>query len=207
MLANTFLTSIFDWRISSKFTTFLTKLSYDVDHFNELLLLFALNQFAEILGGYLAGSLAIMSDAAHLLSDCISFIVALLAIVWAKKSPNNHMTFGYKRIGMFQYIFWNASTLLHSNIYSMSIFCLLVFIWNLTEVLGAIMSIFGIWLLTTFLFYFAFNRLMYQDFDIDADTMMIVSALGIVINIMYVLFIHFVFTRTLAWLYFKCLFT
>lgn len=52
------------------------------------------------------------------------------------------------------------------------------------EVLGAIMSIFGIWLLTTFLFYFAFNRLMYQDFDIDADSMMIFSALGIVINIM-----------------------
>lgn len=78
---------------------------YDVDHFNEMLLLFAMVQFAEILGGYLAGSLAIMSDAAHLLSDCISFIVALLAIVWAKKSPNNHMTFGYKRIGMFEYIF------------------------------------------------------------------------------------------------------
>lgn len=51
------------------------------------------------MGGYLAGSLAIMSDAAHLLSDCISFIVALLAIIWAKKSPNNHMTFGYKRVG------------------------------------------------------------------------------------------------------------
>lgn len=78
---------------------------YDVDHFNEMLPLFTLVQFAEILGGYLAGSLAIMSDAAHLLSDCISFIVALLAIVWAKKSPNNHMTFGYKRIGMLQYIF------------------------------------------------------------------------------------------------------
>lgn len=52
------------------------------------------------------------------------------------------------------------------------------------EVLGAILSIFGIWLLTTFLFYFAVNRLLYQDFDIDADTMMIVSAVGIVINIM-----------------------
>lgn len=47
----------------------------------------------------MAGSLAIMSDAAHLLSDCISFIVALLAIIWAKKSPDNYMTFGYKRIG------------------------------------------------------------------------------------------------------------
>lgn len=32
---------------------------------------------------------------------------------------------------------------------------------------------------------------MYQDFDIDADTMMIVSALGIVINIMYVVFFIF----------------
>lgn len=46
------------------------------------------------------------------------------------------------------------------------------------------MSIFGIWLLTTFLFYFAVNRVLYQDFDIDADTMMVVSAVGIVINIM-----------------------
>lgn len=41
-----------------------------------------------------------MSDAAHLLSDCISFVVALLAIVWARKSPDSHMTFGYRRIGM-----------------------------------------------------------------------------------------------------------
>lgn len=53
----------------------------------------------ELVGGYLAGSLAIMSDAAHLFTDCISFIVALLAIVLAKKSPDQHMSFGYKRIG------------------------------------------------------------------------------------------------------------
>lgn len=57
------------------------------------------DQFAEILGGYIAGSLAIMSDAAHLLSDCISFIVALMAICVSKKSPDNYMTFGYKRVG------------------------------------------------------------------------------------------------------------
>lgn len=56
-------------------------------------------QFAELLGGYIAGSLAIMSDAAHLLSDCISFIVALVAICLSKKSPDNYMTFGYKRVG------------------------------------------------------------------------------------------------------------
>lgn len=63
---------------------------------------FSVAQFAEIMGGYMAGSLAIMSDAAHLLSDCISFIVALLAIIWAKKSPDNYMTFGYRRIGKYR---------------------------------------------------------------------------------------------------------
>lgn len=63
---------------------------------------FSIFQFAEILGGYFAGSLAIMTDAAHLLSDCISFIVALLAICLSKKSPDNYMTFGYKRFGEYQ---------------------------------------------------------------------------------------------------------
>lgn len=53
----------------------------------------------------MAGSLAIMSDAAHLLSDCISFIVALLAIILSKKSPDNYMTFGYKRIGSYFVLF------------------------------------------------------------------------------------------------------
>lgn len=43
-----------------------------------------------------------MTDAAHLLSDCISFIVALVAICLSKKSPDNYMTFGYKRAGKFE---------------------------------------------------------------------------------------------------------
>lgn len=57
-------------------------------------------------------------------------------------------------------------------------------VFALTEVLGAIVSIIGIWILTTFLFYFALNRMLYQDFDIDADTMIVVSLIGIVINIL-----------------------
>lgn len=51
------------------------------------------------------------------------------------------------------------------------------------EVFGAVISILGIWLLTTILFYLAIDRLVSNDFDIDADTMMIVSAIGIAINI------------------------
>lgn len=68
-------------------------------HTYDSIIRFHCEQFAELLGGYIAGSLAIMSDAAHLLSDCISFIVALVAICLSKKSPDNYMTFGYKRVG------------------------------------------------------------------------------------------------------------
>lgn len=56
-------------------------------------------QIAELIGGYYAGSLAIMSDAAHLLSDCVSFIVAIIAIWWARKPSDDKMSFGYKRLG------------------------------------------------------------------------------------------------------------
>lgn len=56
-------------------------------------------QVAEIIGGYMAGSLAIMADAAHLLTDCISFIVSLVAIWMSSRPPDHRMTFGYKRAG------------------------------------------------------------------------------------------------------------
>lgn len=56
-------------------------------------------QVAEIIGGYMAGSLAIMADAAHLLTDCISFIVSLVAIWMSGRPPDRRMTFGYKRVG------------------------------------------------------------------------------------------------------------
>lgn len=46
------------------------------------------------------------------------------------------------------------------------------------------MSIFGIWLLTAFLCYFSVSRLIQNDFDIDAHTMMLISGVGIVINVM-----------------------
>lgn len=43
-----------------------------------------------------------MADAAHLLSDCISFIVAIIAIWWARKPSDDRMSFGYKRLGKFR---------------------------------------------------------------------------------------------------------
>lgn len=51
----------------------------------------------ELIGGYLAGSLSVMCDAAHMLSDCGGFALALLAFHCAKRSPDMHMSYGYKR--------------------------------------------------------------------------------------------------------------
>ena len=51
----------------------------------------------EFVGGIWASSLAIMTDAAHLLSDLAGFVISIFALEYAKKSPNNIFTFGYYR--------------------------------------------------------------------------------------------------------------
>ncbi|KAG0738049.1 hypothetical protein G6F57_002663 [Rhizopus arrhizus] len=51
----------------------------------------------ELVAGYFANSLALMSDAFHLLSDVASFIVALVAIYLAEKPATKRHTFGFHR--------------------------------------------------------------------------------------------------------------
>jgi len=53
--------------------------------------------FAEVLGGYIAGSLAIMTDAAHLFSDLSSFMISIFSIWIGQKKANKRCTFGYQR--------------------------------------------------------------------------------------------------------------
>ena len=52
---------------------------------------------AEIVGGWLSGSLAIMTDAAHLLSDVAGFLISLLALTWSTRPANTRLSFGYHR--------------------------------------------------------------------------------------------------------------
>lgn len=56
-------------------------------------------QICEIVGGYLAGSISVMSDAAHMLSDCGGFALALLAFRCAARPPTATMSYGYRRAG------------------------------------------------------------------------------------------------------------
>lgn len=51
----------------------------------------------QFVGGYYADSLAIMTDAAHLLSDVASFLVSLFAIYVASFPASATMPFGYQR--------------------------------------------------------------------------------------------------------------
>ncbi|MDD1505177.1 cation diffusion facilitator family transporter [Lysinibacillus sp. CNPSo 3705] len=51
----------------------------------------------EALGGYLTNSLALLSDAGHMLSDSISLAIALLAFILGEKAASYSKTYGYKR--------------------------------------------------------------------------------------------------------------
>jgi len=52
---------------------------------------------AEIVGGYLANSLAIMTDAAHLLTDVCAMLVSLFAMHLAERPASSKATFGHGR--------------------------------------------------------------------------------------------------------------
>jgi len=56
-------------------------------------------------GGLLAGSLAIMTDAAHMLSDFAAFLISLFAIWVAHWLPDKKRTFGYYRAGKLKFIY------------------------------------------------------------------------------------------------------
>ena len=52
---------------------------------------------AEVIGGILTGSLALISDAAHMLTDTAGLAIALVAIRIAQKPADSRRTFGYQR--------------------------------------------------------------------------------------------------------------
>jgi zinc transporter 2 len=52
----------------------------------------------EVIGGYLSGSLAVLSDAAHLLADLTAFAVAILAAHVSSMPSSSTHTYGLKRV-------------------------------------------------------------------------------------------------------------
>ena len=79
----------------------------------------------EFICGYLAGSLAIMSDATHLLSDLAGFLISLFSLIIAMKPANRDFTFGYHR---FEVLGALASILI---IWGLTVWLLMAAVWRI----------------------------------------------------------------------------
>ena len=73
---------------------------------------------AQFIGGIVSGSLALMSDALHNLSDVISVILAYMAHRIGLRPQTIQSTFGYKRAEILA-AFFNAITLIVISVYLM----------------------------------------------------------------------------------------
>lgn len=71
---------------------------------------------AEVIGGLLTGSLALLADAAHMLSDNFSLGLALFAFWLSAKPPTPDQSFGYKRAEILAALF-NGVTLVVISIW------------------------------------------------------------------------------------------
>lgn len=72
--------------------------------------------FAEVIGGFITGSLALLADAAHMLSDNVALGLALFAFWLAAKPPTPNRSFGYKRAEILAALF-NGVTIVAISIW------------------------------------------------------------------------------------------
>lgn len=64
-----------------------------------LVLLFtSVIMIAEVVGGYISGSLALLADAGHMFTDVAALLLSWLAMRLGRKEPDNQRTFGYQRL-------------------------------------------------------------------------------------------------------------
>ena len=66
--------------------------------------------FAELIGGYISNSLALVSDAGHMLTDTMALVLALLAIIFATRPATKERTYGFYRLEILSALF-NGSIL------------------------------------------------------------------------------------------------
>jgi len=55
---------------------------------------------AEVAGGLLSNSLALLSDAGHVFADIVALSLSWYGVRQAERPPSTHMTFGYHRVGV-----------------------------------------------------------------------------------------------------------
>ncbi|OWR32718.1 cation transporter [Saccharibacillus sp. O23] len=78
--------------------------------------LIAAYMIVEVAGGLITNSLALLSDAGHMLSDAVALGLSLLAMIWGERRANSTKTYGYKRFEVLA-AFLNGIALLGISLY------------------------------------------------------------------------------------------
>ncbi|MCI4378896.1 hypothetical protein PGIGA_G00221600 [Pangasianodon gigas] len=160
--------------------------------------LYFLFMIGELVGGYIANSLAIMTDALHMLTDLVGIVVSLLALWLSAKPPTHTFNFGLHRLG--GYIANSLAIMtdaLHMLTDLVGIVVSLLALWlsakppthtfnfglHRLEVMSAGISVLLIYILTGVLLNEAVQRTLHPDFTIDGDVMLITAAVGVAVNL------------------------
>ena len=110
---------------------------------------------AEVAGGLISGSLALLADAGHMLTDTASLLLAWIAFQLGRKPADKHRSYGYQRFQVLA-AFVNGATLL---------------------------------VIVAWIAYEAVRRLL-EPQPVMGGTMMIVAALGLVVNLVAFRLLH-----------------
>lgn len=110
---------------------------------------------AEVLGGWLSGSLSLLSDALHNLSDVLSIVISWFAVKMAAKEHDKKNTFGYRR----------------------------------ATIIAAVINATLLIIMSLFLFREAYFKLI-QPEKINALLVIVIAAIGIVLNAVAVYLLH-----------------
>ena len=73
----------------------------DISRIKIAIIITAIFLFIEIIGGYISGSLALVSDAGHMFSDLLSLILSLGAMILATRIATKEKTYGLHRTEIF----------------------------------------------------------------------------------------------------------
>ncbi len=103
----------------------------------------------EAAAGWYTGSLALLSDAGHMLSDVAALVLALIALLLAQRASEGNYTFGWKR----------------------------------AEVLGGFVNALAMFGIAGFIVFEAFERLQHGAPKLSGMPILIVGAIGLVINL------------------------
>ncbi len=112
---------------------------------------------AEVIGGILSGSLALLADAGHMITDALAIGLALFALWIGDRVEDAARTYGFRR----------------------------------AEVLAALINAISLWIIVAWIFFEAYHRIRgIEESHVEGPLMLIVGALGLVVNIVAAWILH-----------------